>query len=322
MWIIFLMCVMALLTMLYHYQTNRHHHQTLNIALITKHHADKFNAQLFKGAQDATIASDSMSLHFLTQNVYTGFADQEAMIDKAMAEQYDAIIISVNENPKVIDKLTKARERGMIVILIDSPLDKSTIFSYIGSNNHAMGQNIGELMDQLIPNRPYHYLTLTVKDAGINIQQRDESIKRALKLENRGTQFDSMLVGEDKDKSAETIYRYMSQHESIEVIVGLNETSTEIAGKANALLAKYDNRRLHVVGFDTNYDILQLLETQKIDSVAVQNPYAMGYLAVQAVRKAAEKNDDSTIYQDTSYRIVNRDTMFEPQLAHWVFPIE
>ena len=66
-----------------------------------------------------------------------------------------------------------------------------------------------------------------------------------------------------------------------------------------------------LVGFDTNVKCIDLLQSGAVSALIVQNPYAMGYLGVEAVCNLLDGQTYRTAeLLDTATRTVTKETMF------------
>lgn len=69
--------------------------------------------------------------------------------------------------------------------------------------------------------------------------------------------------------------------------------------------------RVRMVGFDTNVKCIDLLQSGAVSALIVQNPYAMGYLGVEAVCNLLDGQTYRTAeLLDTATRTVTKETMF------------
>ena len=69
--------------------------------------------------------------------------------------------------------------------------------------------------------------------------------------------------------------------------------------------------RREQVGFDTNVKCIDLLQSGAVSALIVQNPYAMGYLGVEAVCNLLDGQTYRTAeLLDTATRTVTKETMF------------
>ena len=96
----------------------------------------------------------------------------------------------------------------------------------------------------------------------------------------------------------------LKKHPKINVIVTFNEWTTLGVGYAIQELGLKDNVR--VVAFDSNVVSVGMLETGEVDTLIVQNSYAMGYLGVETAYKLINGYSiKDTIYTDTILSLIH-----------------
>ena len=77
--------------------------------------------------------------------------------------------------------------------------------------------------------------------------------------------------------------------------------------------------RVHVVGFDNNVVSVGMLESGEIDTLIVQNPFAMGYLCMT---NAAMLLGNKPILEPeitTEIRAIRRDNMYSEENQRFLF---
>ena len=101
----------------------------------------------------------------------------------------------------------------------------------------------------------------------------------------------------------------LQEHPEINVLLAFNEPTSVGAAEAVQQLGMSD--AVFLVGFDSNVDTVDDLQTGEVDALVVQNPYAMGYLGVESAYKLLTgRARELQSIVDTSTRIVDRDNLF------------
>ena len=93
------------------------------------------------------------------------------------------------------------------------------------------------------------------------------------------------------------------------MLLAFNEPTS--VGAAAAVRGLEMSDTVFLVGFDSNVDTVDDLQTGEVDALVVQNPYAMGYLGVESAYKLLTgRARELQSIVDTSTRIVDRDNLF------------
>ena len=110
-------------------------------------------------------------------------------------------------------------------------------------------------------------------------------------------------------------------HPEINVVVGFNEPTA--VGAAQAVDRLGLGGTVDVVGFDSNVETVDLMQTGVVSALIVQNPYAMGYLGVEAACDLlGGETFDPEALLDTATQIVTRENMFSLEGQKALFPFD
>ena len=110
----------------------------------------------------------------------------------------------------------------------------------------------------------------------------------------------------------------LDRNPKINVIATFNEWTSLGVGWAIRDIEARD--RIWVTAFDSNAVSVGMLETGEVDSLIVQNPYAMGYLGVEAAVYLVNETGKPQESIGTDTILVNRDNMFEEECQKLLFP--
>ena len=113
----------------------------------------------------------------------------------------------------------------------------------------------------------------------------------------------------------------LADHPEINVVVGFNEPTAVGAAQAVEALGLGDT--VDVVGFDSNVETVDLMQTGVVSALIVQNPYAMGYLGVEAACDllSGESFDPEQLV-NTATQIVTQENMFSLEGQKALFPFD
>lgn len=102
------------------------------------------------------------------------------------------------------------------------------------------------------------------------------------------------------------------------MLVGFNEPVA--VGTALAVDALGLEEKVRMIGFDTNVKCIDLMRTGAVSALIVQNPYAMGYLGVEAAWNLLEgEKYNAQEWLDTTTIIVTKETMFTQESQKALF---
>ena len=292
-------------------ETERH-----SVAMVVKSTETEFWKSVFAGANaasseyniDLTITGPETEEDYETQNQY---------IEEAVDSGVDAIVfsaISYEENAAAIDA---AVARGVKIVVIDSDVDSEHVSVRIGTDNVAAGRQAAaaalDTEEETLVIGLVNYAQVSR-----NGQEREWGFREAALEDSRVAGIYTVNALSTQEDAEERAAELLREHPEINVLVGFNEPTSVGAARAVAGQALEDCVRM--VGFDSNVITVDLMQSGAVDALIVQNPYAMGYLGVEAAYgllngetyNAAELMDTptSTVTRENMFDIENQKVLF------------
>ena len=287
------------------------------VYFVAKSMDTQFWQAAFSGAS-AAAAEYNIDLIILGPETEEDYQGQNEYIAQAVADRADALVfsaISYEENAAAVDM---AAEKGVRVVVIDSDVASDRVSVRIGTDNVEAGRMAAAAALEAEPE------TLVVGivnyDLGSrNGQEREAGLRQALAQSPRVLEMYTINVRTSPEAAKEGAEQLIAEHPEINVLLGLNEPLA--VGAALAVESLGLQRQVHMVGFDTNIQCIDLMQTGAVTALIVQNPYAMGYLGVESAWELLQGvSFDSERLIDTATTIVTRENMFAPESQKALFP--
>lgn len=257
---------------------------------------------------DLTICGPETEEDYETQNEYI----RQAVRDGAEAMVFSAI--SYTANAAEIDAAAAA---GVKVAVIDSDVDSAGVSVRIGTDNVQAGRmTAAAALDTELSEL---YVGIVNYDTGSrNGQEREQGFRAVAEKDPRVKEIYTINVLTTQEQAKAGTIRLLREHPEINVVLGLNEPLA--VGVAMAVDETGLSGKVRAVCFDTNAKCIDLLQKGAVTALIVQNPYAMGYLGVEAAYKLLEGvSYDSSKLIDTATTIVTRDIMFTTESQKALF---
>ncbi len=231
------------------------------------------------GASEASKAAGVNYQWVVPQN--TQGSTQVKIIEELMAKKVDGIAISVNE-PKSVERVIKqAVDSGIKVLTFDSDSPKSERSLYIGTNNGAAGETMGESMAKALDGKG-EVAIVTGQLGANNLNERIAGIKKALAkypdiklVATEGTEDDlAKAVSVD-----EALFR---GHPNLKGIFGVSQVGGPSVAKVMDT-KEFGSKKgtVKVFAFDDLPDTVKGVKEGFIQGIMVQRPVTMGKLAVE-----------------------------------------
>lgn len=242
---------------------------------------------------------------------------QNKMINRAVKNGADAIVVSAIDFEKSAKAVDVAAKSGVKIVTIDSAVNSKNVSAFIGTDNKEAGKTAAKSIENAFDK------TEKIKIGIVNYSESTENGR------SRETGFREYIKGlknaeivavktaknntENAEKMAEKLIKSNPQ---LNVLVGFNEWMTLGIGEAVKNLKM--SKKIYTVGFDTNTVSVGMLETGEINALIVQNPFAIGYLGVMNAAKliSGEKCDSE---QYTAVTAVTRKNMFDSDVQKLLF---
>lgn len=271
-----------------------------------------------KSGVDSAAAEYNVNVTFDGPKNEEDYVNQNKLIMSAVKNGADAIVLSAIDCEKSVDAVNKAAEKGVKVIIIDSNVNSKKVSMFIGTNNADAGRRAGKAAIGCVPSG---------EEINIGLINYYKSTENGIQRENgfRGYIDDvsnaniavSVNVNSNTESVVSAVTALLAENPEVNVLVGFNEWMTLGIGTAIQHLGLAG--KVHVVGFDTNTAAVGMLETGVINTLIVQNPFAIGYLGVKNATEliSGESVSQKEIYTDTV--AVNRENLFDKDIQKMVF---
>ena len=142
--------------------------------------AGPFFEEIFEGCQDRAgelgnvrydcFGNDRFPLELMGQD--------QILANLTLAGNVHGIAISVLNESQVIEPIAKAVDAGIPVVTFDSDAPLSRRAAYIGTDNVAMGRELGKVLNQI---RPEGGKYVIVSGTGPNLLDRQKGVREALR---------------------------------------------------------------------------------------------------------------------------------------------
>lgn len=289
------------------------------IAVIVKSENSEFWKTVKKGV-DAAATEYNVSVTFEGPANEEDYMTQNKMIESAINNKVDAIVISAIDYNRCEDAINSAIQKGVKIVTIDSTVNSKSKNVFIGTDNFSAGEMAAKAVVNNFKNNEEIYIgIINCNQATENGQQREEGFKSYINNINNAHITKIVNINSSAESSTVSALNILKDYPEINVLVGLNEFMTLGIGSAIEQLGLSD--KVHAVGFDSNTVSIRMLESGEMDALIVQNPFSIGYLGIQYATKIIEgKSTDTNIYTQTS--LITNKNMFDEENQKLLFGFE
>lgn len=285
------------------------------VAMIVKSTDSAFWKSVFAGA---AVAATEYNVELTTEGPETedDYETQNRLVKTAVEEGADAIIFSAVDYNANAEVITEAAEEGLPIVIIDSDVNSSLVSLRIGTVNEDAGSMAAEAVLAQTEG-PLRIGVVNFDENTANGQEREQGFRNRMAEEDRVESIETINVLSTTEDARRGTKELLKQHPDLNAIVTFNEWTSLGVGFAISDLGKRDD--IMVTAFDSNVVSVGMLETGEVDALIVQNPYAMGYLAVENACQILSGKEPEALHIDTETTLVTRDNMYLPEYQKILF---
>ena len=277
------------------------------VALIAKSTQTEFWKSVFAGAE-AAATEYNLTLTIAGPDTEEDYQTQNDMVAAAVANGAEAVVFSAIDFENNASAIDAAAAAGAKIVAIDSGVDSAAVSTYIGTDNYAAGQQAAQAALEC----GYGQINVGLVNYDVNSangQERERGVRDALAEGENVTIVDAINVLALAGSARFGTEEMLRAHPEINVVIAFNEPTC--VGAARAIHELRLRKLTFLVGFDSNVETVDQLQTGVVDALIVQNPYAMGYLGVEsAYRLLSGQGGTPETTVDTATVIVNLENMF------------
>lgn len=282
--------------------------QDVSACLITKTETNPFFVKMKEGAE-AAAAEHGVALSSFSGKFDTDFESQVAAIETCVANGAKGILITPAQSAAVVPAVLAAREAGVLVIALDTPLEPiDAADATFATDNFLAGQLIGQWavarLGDAAANAKIAMLDLDVSQPSVGVL-RDQGFLDGFGIDlgdpgKWGDEEDPRIVGHDVTQGSpeggrKAMENLLAIDPDINVVYAINEPAA--TGGWEAMKAMGANPEdVIIVGVDGGCPGVRDVEAGIIDATSQQYPLKMAALGIEAIAKFAA---DGTMPENT-----------------------
>ncbi|MEZ7196624.1 ABC transporter substrate-binding protein [Pseudodesulfovibrio karagichevae] len=255
------------------------------VLVIPKAESTSYWEAVKQGAMDAGIER-GVKVVFRGPRVQEEVKAQQAILAEEMQDRPDAIVIAPAHTTHLADALNKARQRGTLVLGIDSSMEGVDLTSFIATDNRAAGREAAAYLLRLTQGQGPILLLRHTDDNGSTLAREKGFVETVAARAPGAELIDSEFIGISVGNAYHRTLDLLRQHPDAKAVFSSAEMTS--IGCVQALRELNLAGRGHVLVFDQTPEIREALREKYIDAVMVQQPYRMGYLGVATACDALE----------------------------------
>ena len=269
-----------------------------NACLITKTDTNPFFVKMKEGAE-AKAAELGVTLKAYAGRIDGDHESQVAAIEACIADGAKGILIAASDTKAIVDSVKQARDAGVLVIALDTPLDPiDAADATFATDNFRAGLLIGQWAAATLgaeaANAKIGMLDLAISQPSVDVL-RDQGFLQGFGIDladpNKwGDETDPRIIGNEvtagnEEGGLKAMESLLAKDPGINVVYTINEPSA--AGAYEALRAIGRENDVLIVSVDGGCPGVQNVKDGVIGATSQQYPLLMAALGVEAIAKYA-----------------------------------
>ena len=247
------------------------------------------NDDFQKALADAVKAkTESMGYTFLlvTAGEQTAVSTQVNQVEDLIAKKVTGIVLNPMDGNAVVPVLGKARDAGIPVVIVDSPVAKGhddLYITFVGTDNFNAGMQAGKQMVQALGNKGK---VLVVRGANGSVagDNRVDGFKKG--LEGSGV----MIPGEQPGNWTNSVAMQVTENmlQANKDVQGLFSASDVMLDGILEALSDANRKGIVIISVDGSHKAVDLLAAGEIYGTMAQFPQKIGSIAVEKLVSVIE----------------------------------
>jgi len=282
------------------------------IGLITKTETNPFFVKMKEGAAEAAKAKGAKLLSG------AGKADgdnagQVTAMENMIAAGAKTILITPSDSKAIIPAIKKAREKGVLVIALDSPTDPADATDALfATDNYKAGELIGQYARAALAGKPAKIVTLDLFPGHPVGAQRHNGFLKGFglaapdaKSNELGKAPEVVCMAEsfgDRAKGQTAMENCLQKAPEVNLVYTINEPAA--AGAYNALKKAGKEKNVVIVSVDGGCQGIKDVGAGVIAATSQQYPLKMAAMGVEAGVEYAKTGKKPSGYTDTGVTLI------------------
>jgi len=282
------------------------------IGLITKTETNPFFVKMKEGATEAAKARGAKLLSG------SGKADgdnagQVTALENMIAAGAKTILITPNDSKAIVPAIKKARDKGVLVIALDSPTDPvDGVDALFATDNYKAGELIGQYAKAALAGKPAKIVTLDLFPGHPVGAQRHNGFMKGFglaapdaKSNELGKSAEVVCMADsfgDQAKGQTAMENCLQKNPDVNLVYTINEPAA--AGAYKALKAAGKDKGVTIVSVDGGCQGIKDVGAGVIAATSQQYPLKMAAMGVEAGVEYAKSGKKASGYTDTGVTLI------------------
>jgi len=247
----------------------------------------------------------------------TEYDRQIQIVDSMIARHVDGLAIAAAERKGLVQSIDRAASFGIPVTVFDSGVDTTNYLTFVATDNYEAGRMAAQELARLLAGKGNIAVVMHTPGSE-STMDRERGFFETLAKEYPGVHVAARQYGmSDRAKAMAAAENMLTANPGLNGIFASAEPSS--IGAALAIKTRGLAGKVKLVAFDATDSLIEDLKAGAIEALVVQDPYKMGYQAVQTlVDKFHGKTPPKRI--DVPAYVIHREDLDKPDIKQLLHP--
>lgn len=294
----------------------------IRLAVVPKAVGFSFWEDAHKGAVCAASKQKDVKVTWDGVTAETDVSGQVDLLQNFLTSGVDGLVYAATDAKTLYNVTKTAEDKKVPVVNIDSGTDpQPKDVPVYATDNIAAAQKVPDLIAQKLGKKGGKVAFIPFQAGTITNDQRTQGFKEGLKRHPELKLVATQSSQSDVNTALRVTHDIITAHPDLNAIFAANEPG--VIGAAQAVKQAGKSGKITIIGWDAAPDEVKGVQTGEIDALVVQNPFRMGYDAVNGIvgkirKGTSPKNEDTGVTFVTKKNIDDPavKALLKPSCAH------
>jgi ribose transport system substrate-binding protein len=291
---------------------------TVRLAVVPKAVGFSFWEDAHKGAECAASKLKNVKVSWDGVAAETDVSGQVDLLQNFLASGVNGLVYAATDAKTLANVTDQALQKGTPVMNIDSGTNpQPPSVPVFATDNVAAARKVPDLIAQKLGKKGGKVAFIPFQAGTVTNDQRTQGFKEGLKKHPELKLVATQSSQSDVNTALRVTQDILTAHPDLNAIFAANEPG--VIGAAQAVRQAGKTGKIVIVGWDAAPDEVKGVQSGAISALVVQNPFRMGYDAVNAIVKRI-RNGQKSRGEDTGVTFVTKQNINDPKVQALLKP--
>jgi ribose transport system substrate-binding protein len=291
---------------------------TIRLAVVPKAVGFSFWEDAHKGATCAASKLKDVNVSWDGVSAETDVSGQVDLLQNFLSSGVNGLVYAATDAKTLYNVTKTAMQKGTPVVNIDSGTNpQPATVPVFATDNIAAARKVPDLIASKLGKKGGKVAFIPFQAGTVTNDQRTQGFKEGLKKHPELKLVATQSSQSDVNTALRVTGDILTAHPDLNAIFAANEPG--VVGAAQAVRQAGKAGKIVIVGWDAAPDEVKGVQNGEISALVVQNPFRMGYDAVNAIVKKI-RSGTAPHSEDTGVTFVTKSNINQPKVQSLLKP--